>query len=122
VRGGRAGGVRPGGQAAGADAVGDPATETTYRKFGLRRRPVLVVGLPVWLALTPRQRATLLAMAYAGEALAVRSRPTCRTPPTRWPGGSAGRSAGCWRTAPGPSGASGSSADPPPERPPRRET
>lgn len=31
---------------------------------------MLVVGLPVWLALTPRQRVTLLAMAYAGEALA----------------------------------------------------
>lgn len=49
-------------------AVRDLATETTYRKVGLRRRPVLVVGLPVWLALTPRQRVTLLAMAYAGEA------------------------------------------------------
>lgn len=47
-------------------AVRDLVTETTYMRAGIRRTPALVVGLPVWLALTPRQRVTLLAAAYAG--------------------------------------------------------
>ncbi|MFG1944733.1 hypothetical protein [Nonomuraea sp. NPDC048826] len=51
-------------------AVRDLATESAYQRVGIRRRPVLVVGLPVWLALTPRQRVTLLAAAYAGAATA----------------------------------------------------
>ncbi|GAA4517498.1 M48 family metallopeptidase [Nonomuraea ferruginea] len=49
-------------------AVRDLEIGTSYRRVGLRRTPVLLVGLPVWLALSPRQRVTLLATAYAGEA------------------------------------------------------
>ncbi|TMR07923.1 hypothetical protein ETD86_49985 [Nonomuraea turkmeniaca] len=56
-------------------AVRDLATETRYDRVGLPRTPVLVVGLPLWLALPPRQRVTLLATAYArvptGEELVV---------------------------------------------------
>lgn len=46
-------------------AIMDLATETWYDRVGLLRTPTLVVGLPLWLALSPRQRATLLATAYA---------------------------------------------------------
>ncbi|SEG85127.1 hypothetical protein SAMN05444920_105472 [Nonomuraea solani] len=46
-------------------AVRDLATETRYDRMGLARTPVLVVGLPLWLALPPKQRAVLLATAYA---------------------------------------------------------
>ncbi|NRQ39738.1 hypothetical protein HII36_49105 [Nonomuraea sp. NN258] len=46
-------------------AIRDLALETRYQRVGLTRVPVLVVGLPTWLALSPRQRVTLLAMAYA---------------------------------------------------------
>jgi hypothetical protein len=46
-------------------AIMDLATETWYARVGLLRTPTLVVGLPLWLALSPRQRATLLATAYA---------------------------------------------------------
>ncbi|MEV4394729.1 M48 family metallopeptidase [Nonomuraea sp. NPDC049607] len=56
-------------------AVRDLATETVYDHVGLPRTPVLVVGLPLWLALPPRQRVALLATAYArtpvGEELIV---------------------------------------------------
>ncbi|MDP4506194.1 M48 family metalloprotease [Nonomuraea turcica] len=56
-------------------AIRDLATETGYDRVGLARTPVLVVGLPLWLALPPRQRVTLLASAYArvptGEELIV---------------------------------------------------
>ncbi|MFE3448131.1 M48 family metallopeptidase [Nonomuraea sp. NPDC059194] len=47
-------------------AVMDLATAATYVRVGVRRTPVLVVGLPLWLTLSPRQRVTLLAGAYAG--------------------------------------------------------
>lgn len=46
-------------------AVRDLAAETRYDRVGLRRTPVLAVGLPLWLALPPRQRVALLARAYA---------------------------------------------------------
>ncbi|MFG2072558.1 hypothetical protein [Nonomuraea maritima] len=46
-------------------AVRDLATRTCYERVGLRRRPVLVVGLPLWLALPPALRVALLATAYA---------------------------------------------------------
>jgi hypothetical protein len=46
-------------------AIRDLATETRYVRTGLTRTPVLVVGLPLWLALPPGQRVTLLATAYA---------------------------------------------------------
>ncbi|WP_049575109.1 hypothetical protein [Nonomuraea sp. SBT364] len=49
-------------------AVRDLAPAASYQKMGLLRTPVLVIGLPLWLALPPRQRVTLLAMAYAGSA------------------------------------------------------
>ncbi|WP_188192947.1 M48 family metallopeptidase [Nonomuraea sp. SYSU D8015] len=56
-------------------AIRDLATETWYDRVGLPRTPTLVVGLPLWLALPPRQRVTLLAVAYArvptGEELIV---------------------------------------------------
>ncbi|MEU1720778.1 M48 family metallopeptidase [Nonomuraea sp. NPDC005692] len=56
-------------------AVMDLATETVYDHVGVLRTPVLVIGLPLWLALTPRQRVALLATAYAripaGEELIV---------------------------------------------------
>ncbi|WP_433441606.1 M48 family metallopeptidase [Nonomuraea sp. CA-141351] len=46
-------------------AVRDLAAETRYERVGLPRTPVLAVGLPLWLALPPRQRVALLATAYA---------------------------------------------------------
>ncbi|MFI7700820.1 M48 family metallopeptidase [Nonomuraea sp. NPDC049480] len=46
-------------------AIRDLATETWYDRVGLARTPTLVVGLPLWLALPPGQRVTLLAAAYA---------------------------------------------------------
>jgi hypothetical protein len=46
-------------------AIRDLDPETRYERVGLSRTPVLVVGLPLWLALPPRQRAVLLATAYA---------------------------------------------------------
>ncbi len=46
-------------------AVRDLATDTWYGRVGPLRRPVLVIGLPLWLALPARQRVTLLALAYA---------------------------------------------------------
>ncbi|MGI5270619.1 hypothetical protein ACQEUU_15815 [Nonomuraea sp. CA-218870] len=49
-------------------AIRDLATRSTYQKVGFRRTRVLVLGLPAWLALTPRQRVTLLAATYASEA------------------------------------------------------
>ncbi|MEV4892861.1 hypothetical protein AB0K48_26115 [Nonomuraea sp. NPDC055795] len=56
-------------------AIMDLGVDATYARIGLRRTPVIVVGLPLWLALTPRQRVTLLARAYAegkiGEGLIV---------------------------------------------------
>ncbi|MEW9548849.1 hypothetical protein [Nonomuraea sp. NPDC050783] len=56
-------------------AVRDVAVDTWYGRVGAARRPVLVVGLPLWLALPARQRVTLLAAAYArvptGEELVV---------------------------------------------------
>ncbi|MBF8192193.1 M48 family metallopeptidase [Nonomuraea sp. K274] len=56
-------------------AIRDLATETHYERVGLSRTPVLVVGLPLWLALPPKQRVILLATGYAhvpaGEELIV---------------------------------------------------
>ncbi|MGW0803135.1 hypothetical protein [Nonomuraea sp. NPDC002799] len=56
-------------------AIRDLATETAYDRIGLSRVPTLIVGLPQWLALPPRQRVALLAAAYArlpsGEELVV---------------------------------------------------
>ncbi|WP_219516413.1 hypothetical protein [Nonomuraea ceibae] len=49
-------------------AVRDIAPAASYEKLGLFRTPVLVVGLPLWMALPARQRVTLLATAYAGSA------------------------------------------------------
>lgn len=46
-------------------AVRDLATRTSYDHVGVARTPVLVVGLPLWLALPPGLRVTLLATAYA---------------------------------------------------------
>ncbi|GAA1654064.1 hypothetical protein GCM10009733_059260 [Nonomuraea maheshkhaliensis] len=46
-------------------AVRDLATSTAYDRVGLARTPVLVIGLPLWLALPPKQRVALLAAAYA---------------------------------------------------------
>ncbi|WP_431892952.1 hypothetical protein [Nonomuraea sp. bgisy101] len=46
-------------------AVMDLATAAGYVRLGVRRTPALVVGLPLWLTLSPRQRVTLLASAYA---------------------------------------------------------
>ncbi|MEU7891644.1 M48 family metallopeptidase [Nonomuraea sp. NPDC049152] len=48
-------------------AVMDLATAAAYVRVGVRRTPALVVGLPLWLTLSPRQRVTLLAGAYASE-------------------------------------------------------
>lgn len=45
-------------------AVMDLSTETRYDHVGLARTPVLAVGLPLWLALPPKQRVGLLAAAY----------------------------------------------------------
>ncbi|GGS87663.1 M48 family metallopeptidase [Nonomuraea spiralis] len=56
-------------------ALRDLATETVYDHVGVLRTPVLVIGLPLWLALPPRERVALLAAAYArkpaGEELVV---------------------------------------------------
>ncbi|MFC4119345.1 M48 family metallopeptidase [Nonomuraea zeae] len=56
-------------------AISDLDPETRYERVGPARTPVLVVGLPLWLALPPRQRAVLLATAYArvptGDELVV---------------------------------------------------
>ncbi|MFI6597010.1 hypothetical protein ACIBHX_12185 [Nonomuraea sp. NPDC050536] len=46
-------------------AVRDLATDVRYERMGPLRTPTLVIGLPLWLALTPKQRVTLLAKAYA---------------------------------------------------------
>ncbi|WP_214326858.1 hypothetical protein [Nonomuraea sediminis] len=46
-------------------AVRDLATDARYERMGLLRTPTLVIGLPLWLALTPKQRVTLLAKAFA---------------------------------------------------------
>ncbi|GAA2279468.1 hypothetical protein GCM10010149_24170 [Nonomuraea roseoviolacea subsp. roseoviolacea] len=48
-----------------AVAVRDLDPVSRYLRVGPLRRPVLVVGLPLWLALSPRQRAAALALAYA---------------------------------------------------------
>lgn len=50
----------------GAVAIADLMVGADNKRVGLRRTPVLIIGLPVWLALTPRQRVALLAKAYAG--------------------------------------------------------
>ncbi|MCK2220616.1 hypothetical protein MF672_043465 [Actinomadura sp. ATCC 31491] len=56
-------------------ALRDLAADAWYGPVGAARRPVLVVGLPLWLALPARQRVTLLVTAYArapgGEELVV---------------------------------------------------
>ncbi|MFI0417062.1 M48 family metallopeptidase [Spongiactinospora sp. 9N601] len=44
-------------------AVRDLAAGTTYERTGLRRCPVLTIGLPLWLATSPAQRVALLAAA-----------------------------------------------------------
>ncbi|WP_061300789.1 M48 family metallopeptidase [Herbidospora cretacea] len=46
-------------------AVHDLGLGATYERVGLRRRPVLTIGLPVWLALSPSLRVALLATACA---------------------------------------------------------
>jgi hypothetical protein len=46
-------------------AVRDLVLGAGYARNGLLRTPVLVIGLPSWLALSPRQRVALLAGAYA---------------------------------------------------------
>ncbi|MGW4794672.1 hypothetical protein ACWEPC_19915 [Nonomuraea sp. NPDC004297] len=46
-------------------AVRDLSVLTRYDHVGVLRVPVLVIGLPLWLALPPTQRVTLLATAYA---------------------------------------------------------
>ncbi|MEV4108907.1 hypothetical protein [Nonomuraea sp. NPDC049695] len=46
-------------------AVRDLTAETRYERVGPLRTPVLTIGLPLWLALPPRQRVALLATAYA---------------------------------------------------------
>ncbi|RBQ20200.1 hypothetical protein DP939_10305 [Spongiactinospora rosea] len=46
-------------------AVRDLAARTSYERMGLRRRPVLTIGLPLWLATSPAQRVGLLAGACA---------------------------------------------------------
>ncbi|MEV0149919.1 hypothetical protein AB0H64_33640 [Nonomuraea sp. NPDC050733] len=56
----RAGGPRPR-----EVAVRDLDPVSRLLRVGPFRRPVLVVGLPLWLALSPRQRAAALALAYA---------------------------------------------------------
>ncbi|PZG12109.1 hypothetical protein [Nonomuraea aridisoli] len=48
-------------------AVRDLAARTCYERVGLARTPVLVIGLPLWLALPPTLRAALLATAYARQ-------------------------------------------------------
>lgn len=46
-------------------AVRDLDPGARYVRTGLRRTPVLAVGLPLWLALSPGQRVTMLAVACA---------------------------------------------------------
>ncbi len=46
-------------------AVRDLDPRTRYLRTGPRRTPTLTVGLPLWLALSPRQRVTMLAAACA---------------------------------------------------------
>ncbi|WP_157549849.1 hypothetical protein [Nonomuraea candida] len=46
-------------------AISDLSTRTVYARVGLLRTPVLDLGLPLWLALSPRGRVALLATAYA---------------------------------------------------------
>ncbi|MEV5324302.1 hypothetical protein AB0K67_09130 [Nonomuraea sp. NPDC052634] len=48
-----------------AIALVDLSPVTSYDRIGVARTPVLLVGLPLWLALPPRQRVALLAAAYA---------------------------------------------------------
>lgn len=50
-------------------AVHDLGLGATYERVGLRRRPVLTIGLPVWLALSPSLRVALLATACAQDRL-----------------------------------------------------
>ncbi|GII66629.1 hypothetical protein Skr01_67140 [Sphaerisporangium krabiense] len=45
-------------------AVSDLAVGCLYARVGWRRRPALVVGLPLWLVLSARHRVTLLARTY----------------------------------------------------------
>jgi hypothetical protein len=45
--------------------VRDAALGAAYLRHGPLRTPALVIGLPSWLALSPRQRVALLARAYA---------------------------------------------------------
>ncbi|MEV4571768.1 M48 family metallopeptidase [Nonomuraea jabiensis] len=56
-------------------AVMDLDPQTRYDRVGPLRTPVLMIGLPLWLALSPRQRVALLATAYArvptGDELVV---------------------------------------------------
>ncbi|GII89373.1 hypothetical protein Ssi03_73630 [Sphaerisporangium siamense] len=46
-------------------AVSDLAVGCAYARVGWRRRPALVVGLPLWLVLSARGRVVLLARTYA---------------------------------------------------------
>lgn len=46
-------------------AVRELVLAAGYSRNGLLRTPVLVIGLPSWLALSPRQRVALLARTYA---------------------------------------------------------
>ncbi|MFG1695886.1 hypothetical protein [Nonomuraea sp. NPDC049309] len=48
-----------------AIALIDLSPVTSYDRIGVARTPVLLIGLPLWLALPPRQRVALLATAYA---------------------------------------------------------
>ncbi|MFC4530989.1 M48 family metallopeptidase [Sphaerisporangium dianthi] len=48
-----------------AVAVRDLAVACEYAEVGWRRRPVLMVGLPLWLVLSARERMALLALTYA---------------------------------------------------------
>ncbi|WP_459798907.1 M48 family metallopeptidase [Herbidospora sp. RD11066] len=50
-------------------AIHDLGLGATYERVGLRRRPVLTIGLPVWLALSPALRVALLATACASDRL-----------------------------------------------------
>ncbi|MGW6499841.1 hypothetical protein [Nonomuraea angiospora] len=56
-------------------AVMDLDPRTRYDRVGPLRTPVLMIGLPLWLALPPKQRVALLAAAYArvptGDELVV---------------------------------------------------
>ncbi|MGW0195389.1 hypothetical protein [Nonomuraea sp. NPDC003201] len=56
-------------------AVMDLDPDTRFDRVGPLRTPILMIGLPLWLALPPRQRVALLATAYArvptGDELVV---------------------------------------------------